>query len=627
MHADLDVVDKKRDIPTKRVRDLAARSRRLRIFREWLFRLGYMILIIAWVILTLDITWPAISTLRNSQVKYKITESSGVNYLVIAPQALEKTASAWADYRESSGYQTEVILLSPSQAKEQLISELIQNTYAENKEPTPFYVLLVGHAHPFSSNPDTFIPAAHFTVDQSRSSTFGPDPIASDDGYASNNSTGLPDHQLPIIIGRIPARTEEEGLLLLERTKSYEARPPTGESRTRIELVTSNAGFGSEFDPIFEWALRILIQKILPDEYTWHMLNGNASSPYNFPVDLFPNEVAQRFNTGALAVVYIGHGQPDMLAWAYSPQGIASRIFNVKDAQLINNANSSLAIFTACSAGRYDLIGDDISLVESIYLTPGGPVATYSSSAWINGILNGRLVLDIFETLLINKPPILGEWVSRIETWSESMVSNQLLPAVLKALIPRLSRVYNNSLFYSQSQAHLELDVQHATYNLFGDPALRIAYPQMGLEISPDLSWQLQKGSLTFHGKGNFPAGQQVSISLERIFGSTYEGNDQFNGAINQYFQANNPVISHANASIGSKGNFSGRLIIPPATPGGKYLIKAVSIVENHTYVDTHPVYIGWPSVLEIMTSVYIFWSIITSVLLIKVFRFRSIDS
>ncbi len=577
-----------------------------------------MILITVWILLTLNIIWPLIFELSRSPSSIKPLKPNGVNYLIIAPQALAQSASAWADYRKSTGYETQVRLISRNQAKGREIQALIQETFEASGKPYPFFVLLIGHAHPFSSHPGAYLPAAHFFVDPALSSGYGTDPIASDDALVADFSSGIPRNTFPIFIGRIPARTEEEAFLLLERTQNYEKAPPTGEGRARIELVTSNAGFGPQYDPIFEWALSTLIQKVLPDEYRWHLLNGNPQSPYSYPIDSFPHEVAKRFDSGALAVVYIGHAQPELLGWAYSPDGKPGRIFGLEDAGLIQDARASLAIFTACSAGKYDLVGDQLSVVESIYLAPGGPVATYSSSAWINAAMNGRLVIDIFEALLVDRSSTLGEWVNRVEYGSDPIHRRLALISFVEAIIPRISGMYENKLLLSPSQAGQVLDIQSATYNLFGDPALRIAYAQPRIEISPAWLWQAWKGGLVFSGKSELPARQQVSASLEALPGAVISQEDHPIGTIDGYLQANDPVIGSRIAYTETSGDFSGKIVIPANTPSGKYLLRAVAVLGESTLVAAHPVYIGGAPVMEIISSAFFWWSLIGGLFITK---------
>ena len=189
--------------------------------RPWrrLRSIASVILVALWILFTLDILWPVISSLSNSPSNTKFLEPGSINYLIVAPKALSNSASAWAEYRTSTGYHTQVILLEKSQAEADSIRELIKNTYIQSKEPDLFYVLLIGHAHPFSSHPDTYLPALHFFVRPDQSSGYGNDPIASDDALVGNFPSRTSSTTLPIFVGRIPARTEEEVLLLLERTQ------------------------------------------------------------------------------------------------------------------------------------------------------------------------------------------------------------------------------------------------------------------------------------------------------------------------------------------------------------------------------------------------------------------------
>ena len=52
------------------------------------------------------------------------------NYLIIAPEALHRVASAWAEYRKSTGYNTAVLLVAPVQSKAVVIRDLIRRVRA-----------------------------------------------------------------------------------------------------------------------------------------------------------------------------------------------------------------------------------------------------------------------------------------------------------------------------------------------------------------------------------------------------------------------------------------------------------------------------------------------------------------
>lgn len=78
--------------------------KRTRITRrpwKWLRSIASVILVAFWILLTLDILWPVISSLSNLPSNAKLLEPGSINYLIIAPEALSKSASAWAEYRTS----------------------------------------------------------------------------------------------------------------------------------------------------------------------------------------------------------------------------------------------------------------------------------------------------------------------------------------------------------------------------------------------------------------------------------------------------------------------------------------------------------------------------------------------
>lgn len=70
------------------------------------------------------------------------------------------------------------------------------------------------------------------------------------------------------------------------------------------------------------------------------------------------------------------------------------------------------------------------------------------------------------------------------------------------------------------------------------------------------------------------------------------------------------------------KGKFSGEMILPAHLQGGKYLLKAVSIDEGHTYVTTHSVYLGWMPLAEVLLSMRFIWLVLSGLLIFLVIRF-----
>ncbi|HLF03388.1 MAG TPA: C25 family cysteine peptidase, partial [Anaerolineales bacterium] len=170
--------------------------------RSCLSRLGQLTLLLLWVWLTLALAWPFLARwLDNTPAP----RPGSTNYLIVAPLALEQSAQAWADYRRATGYAVQVVLFPPEAATVADIRQDIQHVYTEAGRPYPFYVLLLGHAHPWSDLSESYLPAATVPLDlpQEFTSTIGFDYVASDNAYALEG-----DRLLPIAFGRVPAYTE-----------------------------------------------------------------------------------------------------------------------------------------------------------------------------------------------------------------------------------------------------------------------------------------------------------------------------------------------------------------------------------------------------------------------------------
>ncbi|RPI81494.1 MAG: hypothetical protein EHM41_20505 [Chloroflexi bacterium] len=263
-----------------------------------------------------------------------------------------------------------------------------------------------------------------------------------------------------------------------------------------------------------------MAEHLLPDQYQWHILYGNPGSLYSYPVSDFQEETAERLSQGSLLVAYIGHGEPDMLAWAVGESGDRERIFGFDDIPLVTDASASLAVFTACSAGKFDAVGDRPSIIEALFMDEHGPVAAYSSSAWINGASNGQLVVDLFSILLAERSQTVGDWIYSVESNPKKLFSNNNLIAwlILRSL-SSFSNMNDGVKIASHEYTQELFALQHHSYNLFGDPATRIAFPETGIDISLSFPWLPAARKVHFQGASELPAGTTVKVQLARLPG------------------------------------------------------------------------------------------------------------
>lgn len=589
--------------------------------RKLVWALVTLLLAGLWLLLTLALAWPAIADRLDNALPLRAPTSGGVNYVIVAPNSLQASATAWADYRRERGYAVSLVLLPPQETTIDHIRATIQRLYVESGRPYPFYALLLGHAH--TAYPEGYLPAAIVPLQLPAMyiQEIGYDFIASDDAYALTGNAG---DLLPIAIGRVPATDDAEVLRVLARTRAYESHPPAGEGRLQVELLASDSGFGPVFDQTIETLIEYFVEEHLPSVYRWHLLYGHPGSPYAYPVADFPQEAARRMQQGAVLVTYIGHGSGASLGPALGADGEKGRVFNLGDVGLVTDAESSLVTMVACSAGKYD---QDWSLAEGLLLQPGGPVATYAASRITLPAANTILGKDLFTGLLTGRATTAGEWIRQAELNYKNPGSDRALSLwLLGRLVPRLyALAIPTDRETPPLDAALIYGLQQHAHNLFGDPALALALPRSELAVRPRLNWQLWGSRLAFSGSGDLSAGQPVTVTLAAAQATILPRLNPDNDLRTQYENTNNKVVTRVMVAADQAGMFAGEAPLPQDLPGGRYWVQAVAVNGGMTVAGSHVIYLGWPSPGRLLFSPWLWW-VLAGLLLVRRIRRRRAD-
>lgn len=588
------------------------------MIRKTLRLAGQLLFISAWALLTISLVWPRLTALLDNTPAPRPPAAGGVNYLIVAPEALKIGAEAWADYRRERGYAAQVVTFPPEAATVANIRAAIQRVYNGSGHPYPFYTLLLGHAHSADSR-ETYLPAATVPLSLPRAfiDEVGYDFIASDDAYALDGESGS---LLPIAFGRIPAWDDETARRVLARTRAYEAHPPAGLSRAQVELFASDSEFGPAFDQTIETLLIYFVEQHLPEYYRWHMLYGHPGSKYTYPVQDFPQEVARRMDQGALLVTYIGHGSGDYLGPALSEEGRRGPVFALGDVEAVTDAGDSLVMMIACSAGEYDQYW---SLAEALLLQPGGPAAVYAASRVTLPAANTILGKDLFRILLNGKAQTAGEWIRLAETSYKNPGSDPALSTwLLSRVVPPVYAVaiQGNGDETPPFDADLVYGLQQHAYNLFGDPALALAYARPALEVRPRLLWQPTGQHVAFSGGGGeLQAGQTVTVTLYTRQAAILPRRVPPDDLIARYQNANDKTVSQVSVTVNEEARFSGEMSLPPGLPSGHYILESAAVKNNATLVGSQAVYLGWPPAGEVLMSTLFWWLVVSAGLLWKI--------
>ena len=498
--------------------------------------------------------------------------TSGGSYLIIHAAHLEKAAAAWADYRTKDGWNVLRHAVEPTKdvpAQRRELREFIReaSSIPKDNQPPTIAVLLLGDADPRGVPTWTFpqLDPALRDID--------------DDNYATDHPYQLIDDtdDLPdIALGRIPARTNDEALGVLEKIKRYEHDAPFGVWRRRIAYAAGEGRFGLA-DTLLEMLFKQMATRLVPDEFDISMTYAKASSIYCPAPSKLTDTVLGQLGDGALLFNYIGHGSAERFDYLnFNGQRIG--ILNVDDLARLtgNHARFPIALLTCCSAGWYDLPDDRLSLAEAMLLHPAGPVAVIAGSRITHPYANLILQKDITQLLFGQRIETVGE-LDLLAT--RSMIEIDAVDRSLDALVLPIAIAQGWKSTLSQlRQMHAHL------YNLLGDPALRIALPVGRVEElalrSERITGRVQNMQtgrvvITIETARTKPARADQLVPVQGMNDPELETK-----AAHNYPLANERVLLQLQGEV-KDGRFE--IALDQALPSSAALIKAYAVGEDST--------------------------------------------
>ncbi|MFP4058423.1 MAG: C25 family cysteine peptidase [Candidatus Brocadiia bacterium] len=279
-------------------------------------------------------------------------------------------------------------------------------------------------------------------------------------------------HRPAIAVGRLPARTRAELEVMVGKTVAYETRRRPGPWQRRIHAVAGTGGYSPAIDRVIDQAGTAILSAVVPQSYRVTMTRGLTSSPYCWPPDRFERRVAELFDGGALFVAYVGHGRAES---AMEVTGFMGG--TILDGSTLRGlrgpaAGRPIALFVACNMGEFDRPRD--CLAEVALKAPGGPVACVASARPSHPYGNAVYGLELTRALLRGQGATLGQ---RLLQAQRATVAPRRAVDLLRASLDGLSRI--EALGGMSRREQEALLARHVyLYSLFGDPALRVAYPR-----------------------------------------------------------------------------------------------------------------------------------------------------
>ena len=378
------------------------------------------------------------------------------DYIIISHSDFINGIQPLASFRQSQGLS--VMIVDVEEVYDQFshgifnplaIQKFLRYTYNHWRTPKPTYILLVGDAHYDYKGAIVKI----YREALNRDYDLYPIYVPTFHGWAPASGETAMDHRfvtvsgddpLPdMFIGRLPVQLPRELDDMVTKIINYEAKRQPGLWQGRLMQVADNE-VDNVGDDIFERASEQLIEEYIPVGYdTRKVYLRQIGSPEHTN-----QAILRTIDEGILVLEYSGHG--GTRTWA--DEGI----FRVVDAEGLQNVHLPFIITTTCLNGQFDqpLQFGQRSLSEQFLMGSAGAIGALSATRLTFATVNAEFDKNLFTSIFTVKPPTLGAIIADAKTQFMMTAPQLWIPGAMQ-------------------------------YTLFGDPATRLAVPE--LEIQVDL--------------------------------------------------------------------------------------------------------------------------------------------
>jgi hypothetical protein len=391
--------------------------------------------------------------------------------IIVHPPHLAQAARRWSEYRTPKGWQAQLLVCEPGvhhQARALALQSDLRAAFNAAGSPSAerFAVLLLGDV----DAPDApGIPTWRYHQFDGDLTTRRDTHYATDHPYQlMDDADEIPD----VMLGRIPAATNEQALALLDKITQYERHGLDHCTPDAVAFVAGEGGFGLA-DHLLEWLFRAMVDRFVPPAYRLSMTYAKPTSIYCPPPDTVPQTIGGQLTEGALLFNYVGHGSADSLGSMRYDGRSVSLLTNddVNALPVPDHAHRPIALLGCCSTGWYDGVDGRPSLAETMLLHDAGPVAVIAGSRLTHPYGSAVLQKDITDLLLRRRIPTVGELDVRA---MQSMLEIDNTDLALDAIAEPLSRLQGwDTSLRGHRRMHARL------YNLLGDPCTIIQYPHV----------------------------------------------------------------------------------------------------------------------------------------------------
>jgi hypothetical protein len=501
---------------------------------------------------------------------------NGCDYLVITLKKFSKDLIPLIRHRESQGLKVKVVDVEDiydefnfGNFSPLAIKDFLKYAYFNWKERKLKYVLLVGDAKvDVDFIKEDVIPS--FTV----KTLIGGD-TATDNWFVDFDDDSIPE----ISIGRIPANSEKELKTVINKIINYEKNKRAGEWRKKITFFSADEeSIPQEMFQVIEPQVFKIFSGVVSYDFDVTATLAYRGSNYRYIPEKFPDKFAERINEGTLIFTYFGHGDKDWLGPVLKDKKHLP-IFQSKYLKLLKNKEEFPIFFLICClVGGFDF-PDKVTLSENLLFNKFGAISVFASTRVSDPYGNAIIAKELLQEIFKEKRERLGEVI--VNAKRNLIYNNDYLRKKIDSfadlMFDYMAKNYPE-LKENKEKYVLETKKYHNyLYNLIGDPALVISYPEYYLQFK--IPKKIKKGEILKieEETEKFLEGDGI-ITLEcerdKIIYPLISGENLKDQIIEKnYNNANNKVIYKEKFRF-KDGFFKIDLKIPEDLPKGKYFIK-----------------------------------------------------
>ena len=498
------------------------------------------------------------------------------DYIIISHSNFINSIQPLATFRRSQGLSVKVVDIEEiyDQFNHGIfnplaIQKFLRHAYIHWRTPKPTYVLLVGDAHYDYKSAIVQLYREVLNRDYDLHPIYVPTfhgwaPASGETAMDHHFVTVSGDDSLPdMFIGRLPVQSPHELDAMVKKIIDYEAKHQPGLWQGRLMQVADNAA-NNVGDEIFERNSEQLIEGYIPVGYdTRKVYLRRIESP-----EQTNQAIISTIDEGVLVVEYSGHGGTQ--TWA--DEGI----LRIADAENLQNAHLPFIITTTCLNGQFDqpLQFGQRSLSEQFLMGSAGAIGVLSATRLTFATANAAFDRNLFTSIFTVKPSTLGAIVADAKT--------QFMTTAPQLWIPTATQ-----------------------YTLFGDPATRLAVPELEIQVelenvAVDPSKELIirhntvgqyqpspiTGRIAFRKATDFSTGTMSALALF--------ANDLDDNSLNDLQQQKNGIQVW-------KGDFGAiRIPVPENVAPGHGIVRLLALDGQRTAVGGAKFWTYQPAILEI---------------------------